>query len=465
MQVDQLQESEGSLFSSEPLPSPEGDIRQTPVRAQAEGDAQWYTQPLSPDEQKRYFGLTFDNQEELEEIREEQTQLQGQLKMGKALAEDDDFQYVTLLNNGSNGDLQETAEAQNMAVFTRNLLAIFRESLDDLYQEQNGKNRQNLQTGQPVLWHMQTKNRNGLPGSQGFDQVILNPTRQPGHKKPVIEIVFPHTNVLQTVTERLERERLARRQHQSDSGDDSGHGKTKGPQTTHIKTLAWVANPLYQKPFVDMTVNMLVANGEKPTSVVRKLKALKGSLSDIRDEHTPDQKGQVEERLNRLATESLGLTPRQSEQWTTAAYKALGPARYTYFPHLASGAYQPIDPAQIPVRYKGVELQEPDVKNLLIGNAVELKGLKDERRATPYRAVLNWNLLKGQTESREDQKEELKTDRKQEATRHEQMVNGRGADAIAAEQHQRQQQTRNGTTDADREDKRRNRSPRVSMGS
>ena len=225
-----------------------------------------------------------------------------------------------------------------------------------------------------------------------------------------------------------------------------------------------MSNPVYQKPFVDMTVNMLVANGEKSTAVVRKLKALKGNLSDIRDEHTPDQKDKVEERLHRLATESLGLTPRQSEQWTPAAYKALGPARYTYIPHLASGAYQPIDPAHIPVRYKGVELQEPEVKNLLIGNAVELKGLKDERRATPYRAVLNWNLLKGQTESREDQKEELKTDRKQEATRHEQVVNGRGADTIAAEQLQRQQQNRNGTTDADREDKRRNRSPRVSMG-
>lgn len=49
----------------------------------------------------------------------------------------------------------------------------------------------------------------------------------------------------------------------------------------------------------------------------------------------------------------------------------------------------------LPIKYKGVQLTEKQVHNLLIGNPIELSGLKDPKLDKPYSATVNLNLLSG----------------------------------------------------------------------
>ena len=389
---------------------------------------QAYFQSLEPDQQERYEKLVFQNLDAPDEVSPQQSQLMGQIQLGNQLASDDEYQYVSLLNNGSNSDIAETTEAKTMAEFTRNLLTVFQESLQEVMNAENGRNRQQLAFGQPILWHMQTPGRNGRPGSHGFDLVILNPTRQPSLSRPVMEIVFPHTNVLQAVNERLLREK----QHQTP--DKNGEGIQQP-----IKTLVWHSNPAHQREFIAMTANMLRENGDNNATITRKLKEIREEFTDIRAQQAPHQKTAISERLMILGESTLGLTPDQNGHWTRQAYQTLGPARYTYFPQIKAGAIQSINPQTFPVEYKGVELQGPQVQNLLLGNPVKVDGLKDTRRATPYQAILSWNLLKGQTYSREEQSEKLTTENKKEADLHQKVIGNKDTDSLH-QHHQRRQE-------------------------
>lgn len=49
----------------------------------------------------------------------------------------------------------------------------------------------------------------------------------------------------------------------------------------------------------------------------------------------------------------------------------------------------------LPIKYKGVQLNEKQVSNLLIGNSIELTGIKDPNLAKPYSATVKFNLITG----------------------------------------------------------------------
>jgi ribosome-associated protein YbcJ (S4-like RNA binding protein) len=83
----------------------------------------------------------------------------------------------------------------------------------------------------------------------------------------------------------------------------------------------------------------------------------------------------------------------------------------------------------VPLQYKGVALQPAQIKNLLLGNAIEVTGLRDERRAGLYRATVQFNVLHNKAEE-STKREELRTENKAEFVRHQQAVHQRGSDQV-----------------------------------
>jgi len=63
---------------------------------------------------------------------------------------------------------------------------------------------------------------------------------------------------------------------------------------------------------------------------------------------------------------------------------------------------------ELPIKYKGVQLNEKQVSNLLIGNSIELTGIKDSNLGKPYSATVKFNLITGnQSENNKSNGQEL----------------------------------------------------------
>jgi hypothetical protein len=103
--------------------------------------------------------------------------------------------------------------------------------------------------------------------------------------------------------------------------------------------------------------------------------------------------------------------------------------RTTLHPDIGAVGRQRIEQAAIPLSYKGVLLQPRQVRNLLLGNTIEVTGIRDPHRHGLYRAGVTFNILNGKAEENA-RREELKTDNKQEALYHQRTVHQQHADGL-----------------------------------
>ncbi len=103
--------------------------------------------------------------------------------------------------------------------------------------------------------------------------------------------------------------------------------------------------------------------------------------------------------------------------------------RVTYHPDVGTIGRQRIEQTEIPLTYKGVALQPRQIRNLLLGNTIEVAGIRDPQRGSLYRAGVSFNILRG-TADEVSRREQLKTDNKQEAVLHQKAVSKQDDDSL-----------------------------------
>ena len=101
--------------------------------------------------------------------------------------------------------------------------------------------------------------------------------------------------------------------------------------------------------------------------------------------------------------------------------------RVTYHPDINVLGVQPIHLKTVPITYKGVSLKPAQIRNLLLGNSVEIDGLRDERRPGLYRASVRFNVLHNKMEG-DSRREEIRTDNKAHFKQHQREVLQRSSD-------------------------------------
>ena len=126
----------------------------------------------------------------------------------------------------------------------------------------------------------------------------------------------------------------------------------------------------------------------------------------------------------------LPVTDKQKSGDLLASILHLNPLyRATYHPDVVAVGRQQINQADIPVNYKGVVLQPKQIRNLLLGNTIEVAGIRDPKRGGLYRAGVSFNILHGRLDETSRQ-EQLRTDNRQEALLHKREVNRQDADNL-----------------------------------
>ena len=125
---------------------------------------------------------------------------------------------------------------------------------------------------------------------------------------------------------------------------------------------------------------------------------------------------------------------RQSAQQLVTNLMQLHPLyRSTYHPDISATGHQRIEQSAIPLTYKGVVLQPKQIRNLLLGNTIEVAGIRDPKRNGLYRAGVSFNILHGRMDEVSRQ-EQLRTDNRQEAVLHRRTVGVQNDDSLKAKQ-------------------------------
>ena len=103
--------------------------------------------------------------------------------------------------------------------------------------------------------------------------------------------------------------------------------------------------------------------------------------------------------------------------------------RSTYHPDISAIGHQRIEQSVIPLSYKGVVLQPKQIRNLLLGNTIEVTGIRDPKRNKLYRAGVSFNIFHGRMDEVSRQ-EQLRTDNRQEGMLHRRTVDRQDDDSL-----------------------------------
>ncbi|GLU56486.1 hypothetical protein Dfri01_59470 [Dyadobacter frigoris] len=151
-------------------------------------------------------------------------------------------------------------------------------------------------------------------------------------------------------------------------------------------------------PQFDLKLSKLLKNDPEAQDVVKDLRStLSSNVSPVFQAHRLNQ------QLNNVADYYFRNDPKAKKDFLDESGKLLVLEQRQKVA-LNNGSPEPagihkrkheIPVTELPIKYKGVQLNEKQVLNLLIGLPVELSGLKDPKLNKPYSATVNLNVLSG----------------------------------------------------------------------
>lgn len=322
---------------------------------------------------------------------------------------DSRWEYELLQSNGRDDDANEVSMAANDAAAALQFINLFRESFAEFRQSAE-YNR--LQVGEQAKWRPSLRDANGrIIGELNY--VLLNPiVPQLGHK-PVVQIILPNRDYVAEVASRLKPD-----QHRA---AESGHPvsylerRTKLEDDVTVQTVMTLMTP---------------ANADQRGRVGQAMQEYRQAQAATELE---DVAG-LRQAFGQIVQHTLGVEGFRRDAVIDKMLEVNTLYRVTYHPDINVLGRQPLHLQTVPIDYKGVRLQPPQIRNLLLGNSIEVAGIRDERRPGLYRANVRFNLLSNQLEAG-TAREEIKTDHKAEYTQHQQLVHQKGADNVPRPAH------------------------------
>ncbi|WP_375448458.1 hypothetical protein [uncultured Fibrella sp.] len=337
------------------------------------------------------------------QANEQAAGVMAQNGMGAAALEVDSlWEYALLRENDREDDTEEVVGAANDAANARHFLTLFRESFQEFRQSaEYGK----LILGEQAKWRPTLLDANGKVVGQ-FNHVLLNPTLpQPGNK-PVVQIILPNRDYRQEMANRINPERQQ--------------------ALKHNRPIAFLERRTTLQD--DVTVQTLLAmmTPSSPDQQQRMNRAMQ-EYRQVQATTKPEDVAGLRHSFQQIVQHTLSLQGFRYEAVFDKMLEVNQLQRVTYHPDINVLGVQPIHLQSVPIAYKGVTLQPAQIKNLLLGNSIEVAGLRDERRPGLYRASVQFNVLSNKLES-DSKREELRTDSKADFKHHQREVLQRGSD-------------------------------------
>lgn len=275
---------------------------------------------------------------------------------------------------------------------TQGVSRLFRDSIQAFSQEENN---QHLLKGEPLKWRPILRDAYGKTvHSPGV--VLVNPSLDPLMHNPVIQLVPPNPRFLGQVS-RQPIVKLVR------SPDADYEGRTMR--------------------LIESVVNPNTANGQRQLTEAMAQYRLINLTTD------PTRPQDFKRGLHAIVVLTLLVNDKRADKLVDDLLRLHPIYRSTFHPDVGVVGRQWIEQKDVPVAYKGVPLQPDQIRNLLLGNTIEVNGIRDPGRASLYRAGVSFNLLRGQTDE-VSRSEQIKTDNQQETKRHRQVVERQDDDSL-----------------------------------
>ncbi len=319
------------------------------------------------------------------------------------------WEYTLLRQNdrraaGRADEAVEVVSAANDAANARHFLDLFRESFQEFRQSaEYGK----LLIGEQAKWRPTLHDSNGRVIGQ-LNHVLLNPTLPQVANKPVIQIILPNRDYIQEVASRLKPEQQ--------------QALEKGQPLAFLER----RTTLHDDIMVQSLMNMMTPSAaDQRQRIVQAMKEYRQAQADTK----PEDIAGLRQSFSRIVEKTLNVEGFRRETLLDKMLEVNHLQRVTYHPDVNILGIQPIHLQTVPLSYKGVDLQPAQIRNLLLGNTIEVAGLRDDRRSGLYRATIQFNVLHNRTEEN-SKREEIRTENKADFNHHQQTVNQRGSDDI-----------------------------------
>lgn len=325
----------------------------------------------------------------------------------EALVADSLWEYALLRENDRNDDPVEVLGAANEAANARHFLDLFQESFQEF---RRGAEYGKLLLGEQVKWRPTLKDANGQQiGS--INHVLLNPTLPRVGNKPVVQIILPNRDYRQEVASRLKPDQ----QQAAEKGNRTG-----GPAVAFLERRTTLHDDIMVQSLMKM---MTPSVADQQQRVVQAMQEYRQVQADTK----PEDIAGLRQSFGRIIEQTLNVEGFRRDTLLDKMLEVNQLQRVTYHPDINILGKQPIHMQTVPLSYKGVDLQPAQIKNLLLGNTIEVVGLRDERRSGLYRASVQFNVLRNKPEEN-SKHEEVKTENKSEFRQHQQRVHQRGSD-------------------------------------
>lgn len=334
---------------------------------------------------------------------EQAADLMSQNALGAgALVTDSLWEYTLLRENDRNDDATETIRAANDAANACHFLNLFRESFQEFCQSaEYGK----LLVGEQAKWRPMLRDSNGQLIGQ-LNHVLLNPTLPQVGNKPVVQIILPNVDYRQEVASRLK--------------PDQQQAVEKGQPIAFLERRTTLHDDIMVQSLMKM---MTPTVADQQQRVVQAMTEYRQVQADTK----PEDIVSLRQLFGRIIEQTLHVEGFRRDTLLDKMLEVNQLNRVSYHPDINILGKQPIHLQSVPLSYKGVDLQPVQIKNLLLGNTIEVTGLRDDRRSGLYRATIQFNVLHNKAEEN-SRREEIRTENKAEYKHHQQMMHRRGSD-------------------------------------
>lgn len=319
-----------------------------------------------------------------------------------ALVADSLWEYTLLRENDRADDAGEVISATNDAANARHFLDLFRESFQEFRQSaEYGK----LLVGEQAKWRPTLRDSNGRLIGQ-LNHVLLNPTLPQVANKPVVQIILPNRDYRQEVASRLR--------------PDQQQTLEKGQPIAFLERRTSLHDDIMVQSLMKMMTPPIINQQQRVGQAMTEYR-------QAQTETKPEDIAGLRQSFGRIIEQTLEVKGFRRDTLLDKMLEVNPLQRITYHPDINIVGKQPIHLQTIPLTYKGVDLQPVQIKNLLLGNTIEVAGLRDDRRSGLYRATIQFNVLQNKPEEN-SKREEVRTENKADFRHHQQAVNQRGSD-------------------------------------
>ena len=319
-----------------------------------------------------------------------------------ALVADSLWEYTLLRENDRDDDAVEVVGAANYAANARHFLYLFRESFQEFRQSaEYGK----LLIGEQAKWQPTLRDSNGRVIGH-LNHVLLNPTLPQVANKPVVQIILPNRDYREEVASRLK--------------PDQQQALEKGQPVALLERRTTLQDDIMVQSLMNM---MTPSAADQRQRVIQAMTEYRQVQADTK----PEDIGGIRKSFGRIIEQTLKVEGFRRDTVLDKMLEVNQLRRVTFHPDINISGKQPIHLQNVPLSYKGVDLQPTQIKNLLLGNTIEVAGLRDDRRPGLYRASIQFNVLQNKAEEN-SKREEVRTENKADFRDHQQAVNQRGSD-------------------------------------